>query len=111
MGLTWATAVCVSMQVCLVAFTKGKMTVLATAFDRNLGGLNPQPQGFPDSLSVYAAEVTRCIRLYAYVRTYVYTHIRCNSLGARCLDVRVSGPQDWSRSLEVEGGEGDESMI
>jgi hypothetical protein len=44
MGLTWATAVCgwVSMQVCLVAFTKGKMTVLATAFDRNLGGLNPK---------------------------------------------------------------------
>jgi heat shock 70kDa protein 4 len=31
-----------STQVCLVAFTKGKMTVLATAFDRNLGGLNPK---------------------------------------------------------------------
>ena len=29
-----------STQVCLVAFTKGKMNVLASAFDRNLGGRN-----------------------------------------------------------------------
>ena len=30
--------VCSCTQVCLVAFTKGKMQVLASAFDRNLGG-------------------------------------------------------------------------
>ena len=36
-----------STQVCLVAFTKGKMTVLASAFDRNLGGIS-------DSMLLYA---------------------------------------------------------
>ena len=44
---------CVALQVCVVAFTKSKMTVKASAFDRNLGGRDFDMVGGPRGLTLH----------------------------------------------------------